>query len=201
MDLFNQQYGANLLPYDGEVEYLGVIFNAEEERLYFNKLYANIQWRHDQAMMFGKRITTKRKVAWYADQAYDYTYSNVTKQALPWTRELLEIKTIIEDRTKTGFNSCLLNLYEDGTEGMSWHSDDEKALGRNTTIASVSFGSARKFSLKHKVSRYKKDIILQSGSLLVMKGGTQTHWLHAVPKTKKVKSPRINLTFRTIKQQ
>jgi len=146
----------------------------------------------------GKHFITKRMVAWYGDAGYAYTYSNTTKQALPWTADLLQLKAIVEQHSNTRFNSCLLNLYHDGNEGMAWHSDDEKALGKNTIIASLSLGAERKFAFKHKQTKLTTSVVLQSGSLLVMKGSTQTHWLHALPKTTKVIRPRINLTFRTI---
>ncbi len=136
-------------------------------------------------------------VAWYGDQEYAYSYSNITKQALVWTPQLLEIKNKVEQVCGSAFNSCLLNLYHDGNEGMSWHSDNEKAMGKNTAIASLSLGAQRKFAFKHKATKQTTDVILQTGSLLLMKGATQTHWLHSLPKSKKITTPRINLTFRT----
>jgi len=135
-------------------------------------------------------------VAWYGDAGFSYTYSNTTKQALPWTKELLELKGIVEKLSGSSFNSCLLNLYHNGEEGMTWHSDDEKCLGKNTVIASLSLGAARKFALKHKQDKQTVTIMLESGSLLVMKGVTQSNWLHSLPKTQKVTKPRVNLTFR-----
>ena len=198
MNLFNDITGSNLLPYDGEVVYYGHILPDAEAYGYYEKLMDNIAWQNDEAVIFGKRYVTKRKVAWYGDSSFDYTYSNTTKHALPWTKELLELKSLVEEKCGSGFNSCLLNLYHDGSEGMAWHSDDEKALGRNTIIASVSLGAVRKFAFKHKKTGEKREIILGNGSLLVMKGTTQTHWLHRLPPTVKVKHPRINLTFRTI---
>ncbi|MBN4081421.1 alpha-ketoglutarate-dependent dioxygenase AlkB [Caldithrix abyssi] len=198
MDLFNTDTTSNLLPYDGEVNYFQNILNSLSAQHYLDRLLHTIEWRNDEAIIFGKHIITKRKAAWYGDYSYAYTYSNTTKQALAWTKELLELKNIVENVTKTKFNSCLLNLYHDGDEGMAWHSDDEKSLGKNTTIASLSFGADRKFSLKHKITKQPISVILEKGSLLVMKNTTQTHWLHCLPKTKKVKRPRINLTFRTI---
>lgn len=196
MELFaNDQ---NILPYDGEAIYYGHILTESEARNYYTTLLETLPWRHDEAVIYGKRIATKRKVAWFGDQNYAYTYSNTTRYALEWTPELLELKKIAENMSGTIFNSCLINLYHDGTEGMAWHSDDEKELGKNTVIASVSLGAERKFSFKHKQTKEKKDIILQNGSLLVMKGTTQTHWLHSLPKSVKIRHPRINLTFRTI---
>ena len=146
----------------------------------------------------GKLIITKRKVAWYGDSAFEYSYSNRTKIALPWTKELLTLKSKIEIETGESFNSCLLNLYHSGEVGMAWHSDGEKDLKKDGAIGSVSFGAERKFSFKHKTTKEAVSIMLEHGSLLVMKGTTQTHWLHRLPPTKKTVKPRINLTFRTI---
>jgi len=198
MDLFNSATTSNLLPFDGEVNYYGPIMNTANAQQYYEHLLENIEWENDKAIIFGKLIITKRKVAWYGDRPFDYTYSKTTKSALPWTKELLELKTTIENRTGETFNSCLLNLYHSGDEGMAWHSDGEKALKKNGAIASVSFGAERKFAFKHKATKQTVSVILERGSLLIMKGTTQTHWLHRLPPTKKVKSPRINLTFRTI---
>jgi alkylated DNA repair dioxygenase AlkB len=143
-------------------------------------------------------MITKRKVAWYGEKPFEYTYSKITKLALPWTNELTAIKAITEQRTGETFNSCLLNLYHSGEEGMAWHSDGEKDLKKNGTIGSLSFGAERKFAFKHKRTREKVELILEHGSLLVMKDTTQTHWLHRLPPTKLIHKPRVNLTFRTI---
>ncbi|ABG61032.1 alpha-ketoglutarate-dependent dioxygenase AlkB family protein [Cytophaga hutchinsonii] len=198
MDLFNQDPTANLLPFDGIVQYYGPVMKRDTADHYLNTLLQDIEWKNDEAIIYGKHIITKRKVAWYGDRAFSYTYSNTTKQALIWTKELLELKQLVEKLTGDTFNSCLLNLYHTGEEGMAWHSDDEKSLGLNTCIASLSFGAERKFSLKHKTTGDTVIQMLQHGSLLVMKGATQTNWLHCLPKTKKVLLPRVNLTFRTI---
>jgi len=189
----------NLLPHDGTVNYYGKVIPEPDH--YLHQLLHHIEWRPDEAVIFGKHITTKRKVAWYGDHPFDYTYSNTTKQALPWTEELLALKEIIENATHETFNSCLLNLYHSGEEGMAWHSDGEKDLKRNGAIGSVSLGAERKFSFKHKVTKQRVDVNLEHGSLLVMTGTTQTHWLHRLPPTKKVSTPRVNLTFRTIVNQ
>ena len=117
---------------------------------------------------------------------------------MPWTKELLELKTIIEDKTNETFNSCLLNLYHNGNEGMAWHSDAEKDLKKDGAIASLSFGAERKFGFRHKKDKETVYVILEHSSLLLMKGTTQTHWLHRLPPTTKVLKPRVNLTFRTI---
>jgi alkylated DNA repair dioxygenase AlkB len=152
-------------------------------------LLQNIVWENDEAVIFGKHIVAKRKVAWYGEADYLYTYSNTTKKALAWTKELSDLKQIVEELTETKFNSCLLNLYHNGNEGIAWHSDDEKSLGN---------GAERKFSFKHKQTKQTISLVLEHGSLLIMKDATQTNWLHSVPKSKKITRPRINLTFRTI---
>ena len=198
MDLFNDNEVIDLLPEDGDVHYYGKVLDLTKATHYFDRLLETIAWKHDEAVIFGKRIVTKRKVAWYGDSDYSYTYSNTTKQALTWTDELKSLKTLVEEITGNVFNSCLLNLYHDGEEGMAWHSDDEKELGKNTVIASFSFGAERKFSFKHKKTGQTISVVLEHGSLLVMQGSTQTHWLHSLPKSKRIKTPRINLTFRTI---
>lgn len=188
----------NWLPQDGTVNYYGKLFNGQEAAYYFDQLLHKIDWRHDEAIIFGKKIITKRKVAWYGDKPFEYTYSNTTKHALPWTKELLELKTYIESATDERFNSCLLNLYHNGDEGMAWHSDGETDLKKEGAIGSLSFGAERKFALKHKQTKEKVELILEHGSFLVMKGTTQTHWLHRLPPAKKITQPRVNLTFRTI---
>jgi alkylated DNA repair dioxygenase AlkB len=188
----------NLLPQDGTVLYYGKLFNHIQANNYFEKLLNTIEWRNDEAIIFGKKIITKRKVAWYGDEPFEYTYSNITKYALPWTNELLELKAAIEKETGETFNSCLLNLYHDGEEGMAWHSDGEKDLKKNGAIGSLTFGAERKFAFKHKHTGQKVELILEHGSLLVMKDSTQTFWLHRLPPTKRISKARVNLTFRTI---
>ncbi|MCH3882965.1 MULTISPECIES: alpha-ketoglutarate-dependent dioxygenase AlkB family protein [Tenacibaculum] len=201
MDLFNQTNQLrNLLPKDGTVIYYGTILSIAKATDYYNTLLNTIDFKNDQAIIFGKLITTKRKVAWYAEKPFEYQYSKITKTALTFTKELLELKELVEAQTQETYNSCLLNLYHDGSEGMAWHSDGEKDLKKNGAIASVSFGAARKFGFKHKETKETVYKVLEHGSLLVMKDQTQTNWLHRLPPTKKIKSPRINLTFRTIER-
>lgn len=202
MNLFNQTTDKhkNWLPYEGTVNYYGKLLSKEQADFYLNKLLEAIEWRNDEAIIFGKKIITKRKVAWYGDKPYEYTYSNTTKYALPWTKQLLELKTWVEKETGESFNSCLLNLYHDGEEGMAWHSDGETDLKKDGAIASLSLGAERKFAFKHKQSKQKVELFLEHGSLLLMKGATQTHWLHRLPPSKKIMTPRVNLTFRTIEE-
>jgi alkylated DNA repair dioxygenase AlkB len=188
----------NLLNRDGTVNYYGKIMSYDEANRYFDLLLQNISWENEQVIIFGKPIITKRKVAWYGDSDYLYSYSNTAKRALVWTEELTELKEVAEDFTGAKFNSCLLNLYHDGNEGMGWHSDDEESMRKNNPISSLSFGAERKFLFKHKQTKQTVPIILEHGSLLVMKDDTQTSWLHSLPKSKKVTGARINLTFRNI---
>lgn len=200
MDLFNNKTDnlRNLLPKDGTVQYYGKVLTDQEANRYFDCLMNTIEWKNDEVLIYGKRITTKRKIAWFGDSDFEYTYSNITKRALPWTTELVALKSLIEAKTGETFNACLLNLYHNGEEGMAWHSDAEKDLQKNAAIGSLSFGAARKFALRHKATKETISLVLEHGSLLIMKDTTQTHWLHRLPPTKLVTRPRINLTFRTI---
>lgn len=200
MDLFDSldQYPINLLPKDGEANYYGVVLSRGQADQYFQTLLNTTHWVNDNAIIYGKHLTTKRKIAWYGDRPFRYTYSKITRQALEWTPVLLELKKFAEEQTQETYNSCLANLYHDGSEGMAWHSDAEKDLQKNGAIASLTFGAERKFSFKHKVTQENISQVLEHGSLLVMKGETQSHWLHRLPPTKTVHPARINLTFRTI---
>ena len=200
MDLFPELIdpSKNLLPYNGTVNYFGKVLSHNTANHYYNRLMHSIDWKNDIANIFGKQYITKRKVAWYGEKPFEYTYSNHSKYASPWTEELLELKVLTEQKTKETYNSCLLNLYHSGDEGMAWHSDGEKDLKKNGAIASFTLGAERKFGFKHKNTKEKVYIILEHGSLLVMKDETQHYWLHRLPPTKKVNTPRINLTFRTI---
>ncbi|MDG2432296.1 alpha-ketoglutarate-dependent dioxygenase AlkB [Flavobacterium sp.] len=200
MDLFTttSPENTNLLPSDGTVIYYGPVLSIAEANFYLNTFLETIEWKNDEAVIFGKRIITKRKVAWYGDTTFSYTYSKTTKEALVWTPELLQLKKIIEDTTGETYNSCLLNLYHNGAEGMSWHSDGEKELKKNGAIASVSLGAERKFAFKHKETKEVVSQVLAHGSILVMKEQTQSHWLHRLPPTTRVSTARVNLTFRTI---
>jgi alkylated DNA repair dioxygenase AlkB len=186
----------NLLPYDGIAIYHGIVLNEKEATQICKNLLDTIPWKQDEVMMFGKKIMTKRKVAWYADAGISYTYAGVKKSGLEWTKSLLEIKQKVESITGASYNACLLNLYHEGEEGMGWHRDNEKEIVPESSIASVSLGAARKFAFKHATTNERLDIELANGSLLDMKGAIQAHWYHSLPKTTRVKQMRINLTFR-----
>jgi alkylated DNA repair dioxygenase AlkB len=201
MDLFgfsNINPNTNLLPIDGEVKYYGKCLKQTDADAYLHALLKNIEWRNDESIIMGKKIITARKVAWYGLKPFAYTYSKTTKHALPFTEELMQLKNLVEEQTGEQFNSCLLNLYHNGNEGMAWHSDAEKELKKNGAIASISLGAERKFSFKHKVTKQTVSVMLEHGSILVMKGTTQTHWLHRLPPTTRVHTPRVNLTFRFV---
>ena len=198
MNLFDLDTEQNLLPNNGTVNYFGPVFTPKLADHFYHQLLNTIDWKNDEARIFGKQYITKRKVAWYGDFGYSYTYSNSTKVALPWTQDLLELKKVVEDLSGFTYNSCLLNLYHSGDEAMAWHSDDEKSLSKNSCIASLSLGAERKFSFKHKNSGQTVSLELEHGSLLLMKNETQTYWLHRLHKSTKIKQPRVNLTFRTI---
>lgn len=197
----NDGFPINILPADGITEYYGKIFSAEESQKFYDYLLKEIPWENDEAVIFGKLILTKRKVAWFGEKSFEYTYSKRTKLAKFWTPELLELKTRCEEISGETYNSCLLNLYHDGSEGMAYHSDGEKDLKKHGDIASLTFGAERKFLFKHKTTNEKIEIFLENGSLLVMKDTTQENWSHRLPPTTKVKTPRINLTFRTIEEK
>lgn len=200
MSLFSQRIDPpiNVLLQDGEANYHGVVLEDNAADFFLEHFLNAIEWRNDEAIVFDKKIITKRKVAWYGSRPFDYTYSKITRSALPWTSQLLELKQLIETITSETFNSCLLNLYHTGDEGMAWHSDNERQLKRHGAIASVSLGAQRNFAFKHKHTQQTHTTLLQHGSLLVMQGTTQDHWLHRLPPSKKVHTPRVNLTFRTV---
>lgn len=197
MDLFLSS-SENLLPYDGVVVYLGKIIPTQESLDYLEALKNTLPWSRDEVIIYGKKILARRMVVWCSDYPLPYKYSGVEKYPIVWTKELLELKSIVEKYSQESFNSCLLNYYTSGREGMSWHSDDESSLVRHGTIASLSLGAERRFLFRHKKTKEKLEIILEPGSLLLMKGETQDHWQHSLPISSKVRKPRINLTFRNL---
>ncbi|TBW28390.1 alpha-ketoglutarate-dependent dioxygenase AlkB [Gramella sp. KN1008] len=187
---------------DASVEYYPEFFEAQKADEFLDELLFSLEWKQDKIKMFGKEIFQPRLTSFYGEASRDYTYSGLKLSPLPFTQTLEKIKLKCEKYSGTRFNACLANLYRDGSDSMGWHSDDEKELGSQPLIASVSFGGERVFHLKHKTNptaRHK--IRLQHGSLLIMKGTTQQFWKHQLPKTKKSVAPRINLTFRKIYQE
>ena len=195
--LFSEKIELNLP--DSSIVYYPEFFSVDESNHYFKTLLETISWRQDNITVFGKTYKQPRLTALYANNKEPYSYSNITMTPHAFTKELFDIKTKVETVINTHFTTCLLNLYRNGQDSNGWHADNEKELGNNPTIASVSFGAERLFKLKHKRDKsLKKDLILEHGSLLLMKDKTQHHWLHQIPKTKKVVGKRINLTFRVI---
>ena len=192
--LFKKDH-TNLLPYDGFTNYIpNFIKDTHSSFLY--QLINEVAWKHDELTLYGKKIITKRQVAFEGDEQIAYTYSKQEKIASPWSKVVLELKQKIEKELQTQFNGCLLNLYATGEIGMAWHSDNEPELAAEGIIASLSFGATRTFQLKHKQSGEKIDINLENGSLVVMDMHSQKHWMHQLKKETKIKKPRINLTFR-----
>lgn len=189
----------NLLPSNGIIYYIPNFINDYENNI-FNILVNEINWKQDELTMYGKKIITKRKVAFEGDDFIEYTYSKQKKIANPWSHEVLEINQLLEKKLSTQFNGCLMNLYESGAVGMAWHCDNEPELDSAGIIASISFGATRTFQLKHKQTGEKIDIKLENGSLLLMNMESQQYWLHQLKKEIKVKEPRINLTFRQFKK-
>lgn len=187
-----------LLNHDGQLVYSCNFITADQAALDFKRLMQEVDWVSDVLKIFGKTIITRRKVAFQGDEGIHYTYSGFKKNASVWTPTVIKIKDRIEKETGHTFNSCLLNLYHNGTEGMGWHSDDEKELKPRACIASVSLGAERAMSFRHKTTKKTLTFQLENGSLLLMEGPIQEHWQHSLPVRKKVLDPRINLTFRSI---
>lgn len=187
-----------ILAKDGRAEYLNSFYDAETSDSLFTNLLGSLIWESDEILMFGKLVQTARKVAWVGEPECLYTYSGVQKTPQSWTKELAQMRDRLEKFTGHTYNSCLLNLYHTGDEGMGWHSDNEKELDNTASIASVSLGARRKFAFRHKQGKTTSSIFLEHGSLLIMHPPIQEHWQHSLLKTKTVTSPRINLTFRKI---
>jgi alkylated DNA repair dioxygenase AlkB len=186
---------------DGEVWYMENFMPADKAAFYFQQLIKTIHWKQEEIKMYGKVYPVPRETAWYGYDGFNYKYSGIMCNPEPWTKELMDIKKVIEHFLPgEDFNSVLLNLYRNGNDKVSWHADDEPELGVNPTIASVSLGATRRFDLKHKTEKdLTQQVELEPGSLIIMRGALQHHWLHQVPVQKKINDPRINLTYRTIK--
>lgn len=195
----NTDKGENLLPSEGEVYLVENFLDEDESKKFFDELLDSIDWHQDKIRMFGKVHLAPRLTAWYGDPGISYAYSGVQLKASGWTPALKAIKNRLEELSGESFNSVLLNLYRDGQDSMGWHADDEKELGLNPVIASISLGQERVFHLRNKKDKQLKvKIPLKNGSLLLMQGATQHHWQHQIPKTKKPQQERINLTFRKV---
>jgi alkylated DNA repair dioxygenase AlkB len=197
-DLFGASLAdVNLLPCDGIVNDFGVVLRPAEADEMYTRLLSGLPWRPDVAMVNDVAVETARHALWYAERPFRYVHSGVARVADAWPGDLLDdVRRLAEDLARARFDSCVLNLYHDGSEGMAWHSDSEAAYGPHTTIASLSLGATRKFAFLHKRTRERRDMMLHHGQFIVMRGETQRHWLHAVAKTTTVSIPRISLTFR-----
>ena len=188
----------NLAPFDGELYLIEQFYRSPESDQLFAALETGLAWQEEAIFIYGKWVKVPRLMCWYGDTDAYYQYSGVNHQPRPWTTELQSVKAKVDQQCQCAFNSVLANLYRDGNDSMGCHADDEKELGLNPLIASLSLGDERLFKLHHKKRKDTLDIILGHGDLLVMAGALQHHWLHSLPKTKKIKTPRINLTFRKI---
>ena len=200
-DLFAPKPTNNLLPYDGQVNDLGIVIDYPSP-LFYN-LVTELPWQEDIVTLFGKTHVTTRQIVWMGDSDIDYQYSGHTRQTIPWTDTVFHVKQHVEQQLlilgiDVNFNSCLLNYYPSGEDGMGYHADDERELGEQPVIASLSLGATRKFVFKHKKTQDKVELYLESGQLIVMHGDTQSFWKHSITKTKKVATGRISLTFRQI---
>lgn len=185
---------------DADVEYYPDFFNYERADDLFEKLKTEVPWRQDDITVFGKTHPQPRLTSLFGNEGKPYSYSNIVMAPNPWNPLLMFIKEKIEEVCNENFTTVLLNFYRDGRDSNGWHSDNEKELGRNPFIASVSFGAERIFNLQHNtIKEQRLKINLEHGSLLIMKGTTQHFWKHQIPKTAKPIGPRINLTFRIIK--
>lgn len=187
-----------MLPRDGLARLFKDFVSPEEARTHFDDLYKNTPWESDEIRMYGKLILTKRQVALYGDEDLIYGYSGNKKQTIRWTASLLSIKERVESAMQSDFNVCLLNLYQNGKVGMAWHADDEKELGLQPVIASLTLGCDRVFVFKHKQTGEQVKLLLPEGSLLEMSGDCQKYWVHSLPKMSQITAPRINLTFRKV---
>ena len=186
---------------DSDIIYYPNFYSIEEASALFENLKSNTSWQQDDITVYGKTYPQPRLTALYSLETMIYSYSGISMNTMPFTPTLIQIKNKIEENSKEKFNAVLLNLYRDGNDSVGWHSDDEKELGKNPIIASLTLGEERMFHLRHKNNKLlKSKFLLQHGSLLLMKGKTQHFWQHQIPKSKKINKSRINLTFRIIKK-
>ncbi len=196
MTLFADESRRELLPFDGTALYIASFLDDRIATADFETLVTTTPWEHRHIVMFGREVLQPRLACWYGDHAY--SYSGIRLDPRQWTEHLEGVRDRCAAASGTVFNSCLANLYRDGQDSMGWHADDEPELGTDPVIASLSLGDTRRFRMRHTVTRETVDIELDHGSLLIMGGSMQHHWMHEIPKTKRPVGPRINLTFRTI---
>ncbi|MEE4637799.1 MAG: alpha-ketoglutarate-dependent dioxygenase AlkB [Wenzhouxiangella sp.] len=187
------------LPPSGEVYYWRSLTAEPRSRELFNGLRQDLDWRQLPVTMFGRSIPQPRLTDFLGDPGVTYRYAGLTLEARPWTNDLAQLRRLVEDKVGHRFNSVLCNLYRDGRDYMGWHADNEPELGPNPVIASLSFGARRRFTLKPRSGQQERvELALECGSLLLMRGDVQRHWLHQLPRALRVRDPRINLTFRSI---
>ena len=198
LDLFPKE--KIILPLsDAIFEFYPNFFCKEEADLLFEKLLYETPWQHDEITIFGKKILQPRLTCLFGNEEKPYSYSGLTMHPNPWNETILKIKNEVDKTTDQNFTTVLANLYRNEKDSNGWHADNEKELGKNPIIASVSFGEERKFQLKHISDKNEKlNLNLTHGSLLLMKEGSQIHYKHQIPKASQSKKTRINLTFRTI---
>jgi alkylated DNA repair dioxygenase AlkB len=196
--IFSNQPLPNLVPCDGELFQIHGFYPQAEADILFDKLHQTLEWQQEQLFIYGRWLAVPRLMCWYGDAGASYRYSHVDHTPLPWTAELLQLKTEVEAACQHRFNSVLANLYRNGRDSMGCHADDEKELGENPLIASLSFGAQRTLRFRHARLGHKLDVPLAHGDFLIMAGELQHHWKHELPKTRKSNLPRINLTFRLI---
>ena len=198
-DLFAPSPVDNLLPYEGILNDLGIV--VENSRELYDILLSELPWHADIVTLFGKTHVTTRQIVWMGGNNSSYHYSGHARQSIPWSETVFHVKQYVEQQLANigivaNFNSCLLNYYPSGSDGMGYHADDEKELGYQPIIAALSLGATRKFVFKHKKTQDKVELYLESGQLIVMHGDTQAYWKHTITKTKSVADGRISLTFR-----
>lgn len=186
------------MPNNGTLYLVKAFYPGVEADQLFQVLMKNLNWQQEQIFIYGRWLKVPRLMCWYGDEGADYQYSGVKHSPLPWTDSLLLIKQKIESAYQCSFNTVMANLYRDGSDSMGCHADDEKELGTNPFIASLSLGEQRLLRFRHTKSKQVVDVLLSHGDLLLMADEIQHHWKHELPKTKKIKTERINLTFRTI---
>ncbi len=200
MDLFSEEKQHFILP-NAELIYVPDFFNTQEASNYYRIIKDQTNWQQDDITVFGKTYKQPRLTALFGETNQTYSYSNITMHPEAFTKDLLDIKSKVEKFSDEKFNTLLINLYRDGSDSNGWHADNEKELGKNPIIASVSFGEERPFHFKHRTIKTERHKLqLEHGSLLIMKGEMQHYWLHQIAKTKRHIQPRINLTFRRLVQ-
>jgi alkylated DNA repair dioxygenase AlkB len=198
--LFDQHTSAReVLPYGGSARYYPGAFSADASMAIMAKLIRDTEWKQEYVNFYGKRHPIPRETAWFGDSGAIYKYSKISNEPSPWTATLVEVKQKVELLAGVSFNSVLINRYRNGSDSVAWHSDDEPELGPQPVIGSVSFGATRTFQFKsNRDGEDRVNLLLESGSVLIMSGDSQSAWKHQIPKERSVKGERLNLTFRVI---